>query len=157
MHFIFVSVATPRKSSKQVALEKTSLHSILSQLLLGVYIIGDAAYTVSDQMLVPFTASSRQHPSKGVYSYFLTQLHIWIEMSFALLTNKLQALQSPMITSLSCSSKIIMTPSMLYNFVIAEDSDNDPESLQTVPGFSLHWGYCPTTERLNSISGTSHV
>jgi hypothetical protein len=46
---------------------------------------------------------------------------------------------------------------MLYNFVITEDLDTDPESLQKAPGLSLNWGYCPTTERLNPISRTSHV
>jgi hypothetical protein len=51
MHIIFVSVATPGKSSKQVTLEKSSLHSIISQLPLGVHIIGDVAYIVSDQIL----------------------------------------------------------------------------------------------------------
>ena len=58
MHFIFFSVAAPGRSSDQAALEKTFLNTIISQLPLGLYIIGDAAYTVSDQMLVPFTGSS---------------------------------------------------------------------------------------------------
>jgi DDE superfamily endonuclease len=48
MYFIFFSVAAPGKSSDQAALEKTSLHSIISQLPLGLYIIGDAVYTASE-------------------------------------------------------------------------------------------------------------
>jgi DDE superfamily endonuclease len=74
MHFIFFSVPVPEKSSDQAALEKTSLHSILYQLPLGLYLIGDAAYTVSDQMLVPFTESKCQNPNEDAYNYFLSQM-----------------------------------------------------------------------------------
>ena len=74
MCFIFFSVAAPGKSSDQAALEKTSFHSIISQVPLGLYVIGDAAYTVSDQMLVPFTGSNRQNPNKDAYNYFLSQM-----------------------------------------------------------------------------------
>ena len=92
MRFIFFSVAAPGKSSDHSALEKTSFHSIISKLLLGLYVIGDAAYTVSDQMLVPFTGSNRQNPNKDAYNYFLSQMQIQIETSFGLLTNKWQVL-----------------------------------------------------------------
>ena len=76
MGFIFSSVTAPGKSSDQAALEKTSLHSIISQLPLGLYIIGDAAYTVSDQMLVPFTRSNHQNPKNDAYHYFISQMQI---------------------------------------------------------------------------------
>jgi DDE superfamily endonuclease len=161
MHFIFFSVAAPGKSSDQAALEKTSLHSIISQLPLGLYIIGDAAYTVSDQMLVPFTGSNCQNPNKDAYHCFLSQMQIQIqiEMSFGLLTNKWQVLQSTMVTSLSCSSEIIMATSRLHNYVITEDleTNSDPELIQIATGSALSWGYCPTTERLDPICGTSQV
>ena len=118
MRFIFSSVAATGRSSDKAALEKNSLHTIMSQLPLGLYIIGDAAYTVSDQMLVPFTGSSCQHPSKDAYNYFVSQMQIQIEISFGLLTNKWQVLQSSMVTSISRSSEIIMATSRLHNFVI---------------------------------------
>ena len=66
MHLIFFSIAAPGKSSDQAALGKTSLYSIISQVPLGLYVIGDAAYTVSDQMLVPFTGSNHQNPNKEI-------------------------------------------------------------------------------------------
>ena len=157
MRFIFFSVAAPGRSSDQAALEKTSLHTIISQLPLGLYIIGDAAYTVSDQMLVPFKGSSRQHPSKGAYNYYLSQMQIQIEMSFGILTKKWQVLQSPMVTSISCSSEIIMATSRLHDFVILEDTDIDVDSIHISPGSPLNWGYCATTQRLDPITGTSQV
>jgi DDE superfamily endonuclease len=159
MHFIFFSVAAPGKSSDQAALEMTSLHSIISQLPLGLYIIGDAAYTESDQMLIPFTGSNCQNPHKDAYNYFLSQMGIQIEMSFGLLTNKWQVLQSKMVTSLSCSSEIIMATFRLHNYVITEDfeTNSDPELIQIATGSPLSWGYCPTTEKLYPICGTSQV
>ena len=74
------SVAAPGKSSDKAALEKTSLHSSISHLPLGLYIIGDAVYTVSNQMLVPFTGSNHQNPNKD--AYFISQMQVQIEMSF---------------------------------------------------------------------------
>ena len=76
--FIFFPIAAPGKLSDQAALEKTSLNSILNQLPLGSYIIGDAAYTVSDQMLVPFTGPHHQDSSKDSFNYFLSQMRICI-------------------------------------------------------------------------------
>ena len=70
------SVAPSGKSSDQAVLEKTLLHSIISQLPLGLYVIGDAAYTVSDQILVPFTGSNCQNPNKDAYNYILSQMQI---------------------------------------------------------------------------------
>ena len=157
MRFIFFSIAAPGRSSDQTALGKTSLYTIISQLPLGLYIIGDAAYTVSDQILVPFTVSSRQHPSKDAYNYFVRQMQIQIEMPFGLLTNKWQVLQSPIVTSISCSSEIIIATSSLHNFVILEDTDIDVDSIHIAPGSPLNWGYCPTTERLDPITDTSQV
>jgi DDE superfamily endonuclease len=144
--FIFFSVAAPGKSSDQAALEKTSLHSIKFKLPLGLYIIGDAAYSVSDQMLVPFTGPNCQNPNKDAYNYFLSQMQIQIEMSFGILTNKWQVLLFTMVTSLSCSSEIIMATSRLHNYVITEnlETNSDPELIQIATGSPLCWGYCPT-------------
>ena len=66
----FSAIDTPVKKSDQAALELTLLNSIILQLPFGSYIIRDAAYTVSDQMLVPFTGSHHQDPSKDAFNYF---------------------------------------------------------------------------------------
>ena len=80
-------------------------------------------------------------------------------MAFGLLTNKWQVLQSTMVTSLSCSSEIIMATSRLHNYIITEDleTNSDPELIQIATGSPLSWGYYPTTERLDPICGTSQV
>ena len=50
-----------------------------------------------------------------------------------------------------------MATSSLHNFVILEDTDIDVDSIHIAPGSPLNWGYCPTTERLDPITGTSQV
>ena len=64
------------------------MHSLISDLPLGSYKIGDAAYTVSDQVLILFTGSDCLDPSNDAFNYFLSQMIICIEMLFGLLTNK---------------------------------------------------------------------
>jgi DDE superfamily endonuclease len=83
MSFIFFSVAAPGKSFHQAALEKTSLHSNIYQLPFGLYIIGDADYNVSGQMLVPFIGSNHQNSNKDAYKYSQSQMQIQIEIYLA--------------------------------------------------------------------------
>jgi hypothetical protein len=55
--FTFFGVVAPGKTSDQVAFERTSLHKQVTELPMGMYLVGDAAYQLSDVMLVPFTGS----------------------------------------------------------------------------------------------------
>ena len=52
-----------------------------------------------------------------------------------------------------------MATSRLHNYVITEDleTNSDPELIQIAIGSLLSWGYCPTTEKLDPICGTSQV
>ena len=52
-----------------------------------------------------------------------------------------------------------MAASRLHNYVITEDleTNSDQELIQIATGSPLCWGYCPTTERLDPICGTSKV
>jgi DDE superfamily endonuclease len=52
-HFTFFAVAAPGKSSIQAAVEQASLPTALDCLPLGSYIVGDAAYTLTDQCISP--------------------------------------------------------------------------------------------------------
>jgi hypothetical protein len=52
-----------------------------------------------------------------------------------------------------------MATSRLHNYDITEDLEtySDSELIQVPTGSPLCWGYCPTTERLDHICGTSQV
>ena len=82
----FFAVAAPGKSSDQAAIECTALPVPLDGLPLGSYVVGDAAYTLSDKCITSFTGSQQLNPTKDAYNYFLSQVWIRIEMAFGLLT-----------------------------------------------------------------------
>ena len=86
--FTFFAVAAPGKSSDQAAVKQTSLLAALNCLPLGSYIFGDAAYTLNDKCITPFTGSQRLIPSKDSFNFILSQVRIIIEMAFRLLTTK---------------------------------------------------------------------
>lgn len=71
----------------------------MEALPIGKYLVGDAAYSVSEKMLVPFTESQRNNANNDAYNFCLSQLRIWIEMAFGLMTNKWRLLQTPLQTS----------------------------------------------------------
>ena len=86
--FIFFSIAAPGKTPDQLAFERTLFFNIVKNLPFGLYIVADAAYTLTDQVIVPFTGSQRDFPEKDAFNFFLSQIRIRIEMTLAFwLTN----------------------------------------------------------------------
>ena len=83
-------------SDRVYAASPTALPASLDGLPLGSYVVGDAAYTLSDKCITPFTGSQRLNPTKDAYNYFLSQVWIRIEMAFGLLTTKWQILKRPL-------------------------------------------------------------
>ena len=76
------------KSFYQAAIECTALPMALDDLPLSAYIVGDAACTLTDRYLTPFTGSQQADPTKDAYNFLLSQVRIIIEMAFGLLTTK---------------------------------------------------------------------
>jgi hypothetical protein len=93
LRFLFFSVIAPGQTNDAVAYEETGLHAIINQLPSGLYVAGDAAYILTEHLLVPFTGSCRQDPDKDSYNFYLSQLRIRIEMAFGLLTTKWRCLR----------------------------------------------------------------
>jgi DDE superfamily endonuclease len=54
-HFIFFGVVAPGKCGNQVAFERTPLWHYIRDLPAGYFVIGNAAYSVGESMLTPFT------------------------------------------------------------------------------------------------------
>ena len=88
LRFLFFAVTAPGWLSDLYAFEDCSLGQIINNLPDGVYIMADAAYMLSEHILVPFTGGNWEEPDKNMYNYFLSQLCIQIEMAFGLLQNK---------------------------------------------------------------------
>jgi hypothetical protein len=113
--FTFFGVIAPGKASDQVAFERTSIHEQIMALPMGKYLVGDAAYQVSNVVLAPFTGSQREDPGKDAFNFFLSQLRIRIEMAFGLLQTKWGVLNSIRRWSL-------LTMSLYVNFFVRSDT-----------------------------------
>ncbi|KAI2492014.1 nuclease [Fragilaria crotonensis] len=161
--FNFFAVAAPGKCADQLAFERTSLPALMEALPIGKYLVGDAAYSVSEKMLVPFTGSQRSNANNDAYNFCLSQLRIRIEMAFGLMSNKWRVLRTPLQTSLKMSAITLECCSKLHNFCINQDGDqfvDDAVALREIlpmPGADLGWGYLPTVEPLVHIPGTSQM
>ena len=162
--FSFFAVAAPGKCPDQVVLERTSLPALIEALPVGKYLVGDAAYSLCEKMLVPFTGTQRSNANNDAFNFCLSQLRIRIEMAFGLMTNKWRILRTPLQTSLKMSALIIQCCSRLHNFVINQDGDQHMDEnvalqeIEAMPGSDLGWGYLPTVEpiaALEHIPGTS--
>ncbi len=117
----FFGVAAPGKCGDQVAFKQTPLHKYVRNLSPGYYFIGDAAYSVGESLLTPFTGGHCTNPIKDPYNFFLRSQSNRIEMAFSLLSNKWRVLNAPLQTSLACSSDICMACARLHNYCIDMD------------------------------------
>ena len=70
--FTFLGVVAPGKTSDQVAFKRTSIHKCMMVLPIGIYVVGDATYQVSDDMLVPYTWSQREDQGMDALTFFLS-------------------------------------------------------------------------------------
>ena len=159
--FTFFAVAAPGKSSDQAAVEQTSLLTALNCLPIGSYIVGDAAFTLTDKCKTPFTGSQWLIPSKDSFNYFLSQVRTRIEMALGLLTTKWQLFKKPLFVSLSVGSEVLECISQLHNYCIdmrSQDLSEDIAEIIPLETSPLGWGYLPTVEMLEpSVHGASQV
>ncbi len=93
LRFQLFTVVAPGQTNDAVTYEATGLHDIIDKLPSGLYVAGDAAYVLTEHLLVPFTGSCRQDPDRDSYNFYLSQLRIRIEMTFGLLTTKWRCLR----------------------------------------------------------------
>jgi hypothetical protein len=154
LRFLFFAVAAPGSTGDLVAYDFLSIHDIIESLPEGLYIVANAAYMLSEHVLVPFTGGDHQAPDFGTFNYFLSQLWICIEMAFGLFTTKWRVLCKHLETKLTNSSKVLKACARLHNFVIDQDSDDDFDDgdelnhyqthIQVMEESPLGWGYLPT-------------
>jgi len=64
------------------------LREVFESLPLRRYGIADAAYTLSEHILIPFTGADRLDSAQDAFNYYLSQLRVRAEMAFGILVNK---------------------------------------------------------------------
>jgi hypothetical protein len=164
VQFMFFGVMGPGNKSDQPAYKETGLAEIIENLPAGLFIAADAAYIVTEHILIPFTGSQRQDCVKDTFNFFLSQLRIRIENTFGLLTTKWRVLRKPLECSLKVNADILQICALLHKFVI-NNKDNDfisdisldGPNIRVMSESPLGWGYLPTVEPLEAHPGTSQM
>lgn len=89
LKFLYFGIVAPGSTNDNIAFHiAKALAETISNLPTGLYMLGDAAYTLSEHLLIPFTGSQRDNPDNDAFNYHLSQLRIRIEMAFGRLVNK---------------------------------------------------------------------
>ena len=123
LKFIYFGIVAPGKTSDSVALDAAkALKEAINNLPLGCFFVGDAAYIISDRMLIPFVGPHRSNVDNDAFNFYLSQVHICIEMVFGLLTTKWRILRKKLDCQLKNNSRIILCCAMLHNYVLEEDT-----------------------------------
>jgi hypothetical protein len=89
--------------------------------------LGDAAYTLVEWFLIPFTGADRLDPAHDAFNYYLSHLQIWVEMAFGRLVKKFGILSGKVGGSMECVSAILTAYARLHNFIIREDGSFEVE------------------------------
>ena len=160
------------KTNDNVAFPRCGiLYDCTTDLPIGLYLLGDAAYTLCDRLLIPFTGSQRDDVCNDAYNFYLSQLQIRIEMSFRRLVRKWGILKRAMAFKLKKTSQILLVCAKLHNFVIDQqqlertrndngdgveddNDDDDDDSLQIIGRIGAPMGmqYLPTLPNDDFIS-----
>lgn len=131
LRFRYVCVAAPGKTNDIRAFGRCNHLQQWLQALPEQYFIGaDAAYPLSNQILIPFKGPQRHEQYKSSYNFYLSQLRIRIEMAFGRMTTKFRVMRGKMTCSLQTQSKVIQVVTRLHNFII--DNDGLPSRQQQV-------------------------
>ena len=108
LKFLYLGVIGPSSMNDNRSYKKSGLDIIINNLPNGFFILGDAAYTLSNNLLIPFVGSNRHDPAKDAYNFYLSQLRIRVEMSFGRLVRKWGILQQTLCCSLKRNSDILI-------------------------------------------------
>ena len=88
----------------------------------GYYILGDAAYPLSDHLLTPYPGQGLS-PEKDSFNFHLSQLRVKVEQSFGILVQRWRILWRPLRVAFDRRPKLIRALLHLHNFFIDEGSD----------------------------------
>mmetsp|Transcript_32231 Transcript_32231/g.77042 ORF Transcript_32231/g.77042 Transcript_32231/m.77042 type:complete len:373 (-) Transcript_32231:51-1169(-) len=103
----------------------TGLVALIDSMPPELYALGDAAFDVSERLLIPFTGSQRADPDKDAFNFYLSQLRIRVEMAFGRMVNKFRILDGKVEGSLDRVVSILTACARLHNFIIQEDGPHD--------------------------------
>jgi len=126
LRFMYFGVVAPGSTNDNISYPLVSgLKNVAEALPTGMYCVADAAYTLQENLLIPFTGAECLDEVHDSFNFYLSQLRIRIEMAFGRLTNKFRILKGCVLGSLDRVTSIIMACARLHNYIIKMDGPND--------------------------------
>ena len=162
LQFMYFGVVSPGSTNDNISYPMASaLKEAFETLPLGLYGLADAAYTLNENMLIPFTGVQRLDPAHDAFNYYLSQLRIRVEMAFGRLVNKFRILNGKIEGSLDRVTAILTACARLHNFIIQQDGPFEVLDSDVVPHANapLGMGYLPVVpdETFEAYDGVSHT
>lgn len=164
----YLDISNPGSCNDARGLSESALAETIENLERGFYVIADNAYPCTQRLLTPFVKNQTTNRYKDAYNFYVSQLRIRIEMTFGLLKAKWQIFARPLRVGLTRCPEVIMSASILHNFVI-EQRLHAGESFDPVaecialglverPGMSVEsiLGFTPSDPALTG-AGSSHL
>ena len=134
MRFIFFAIAAPGRAGDMNAIKATSFFDLLANVPGPFYILGDNAYPLGNQLLIPFKGAQRMELMNSHFNFYLSQLRIKIEQAFGLFTTKWRILRGNLKNcQLKTVKKVIEVCAKLHNFVLTVDNpyaNKSPSQIQ---------------------------
>ena len=119
LRFLFFGVVAPGRTNDNVAVQRCGrLLDIINSLPDGLFMVGDAAYTLMEHLLIPFSGCLAEEPDHDAYNFYISQLRIRIEMAFGMLVSKFGILRTVMRTTIWTTIKILISCATLHNYII---------------------------------------
>ena len=120
LRFLFFGVVAAGSTNDSVAYAMAqNLKHTVENLPMGLYFVGDAAYSLSERLLVPFTGSQRSNMDNDTFNFHLSQMRIRIEMAFGLMVSKFRILKKKLEgDDIRTNAKTIMACARLHNYII---------------------------------------
>ena len=131
--FCSMSAITPGATNDWAAWNRSKLSRAVSRLPKGYYILGDAAYPLSEKLLTPYPGKSLP-AGEDTFNFHLSQLRVKIEQSFGILVSTWGILWRPLRVNFAGRTDLITALFRLHNFLRDEQvtpvhmSDEDEES-----------------------------
>ncbi|CAB1105047.1 unnamed protein product [Ectocarpus sp. CCAP 1310/34] len=142
--FCSMSAISAGATNDWTAWNRSELSRAVARLPPGYYMLGDAAYPLSDQLLTPYPGKLLPR-DQDAYNFYLSQLRVKIEQAFGILVGQWGILWRPLRVQFAGRSALITALFRLHNYL--RDEQVTPVHLTEEDGESGRDRPALTTER----------
>ena len=117
--FCSMSAIAAGSTNDWTAWNRSGLSDSVARLPPGFYVLGDAAYPLSDQLLTPYPGKLLPR-DQDAFNFYLSQLRVKIEQAFGILVGQWGILWRPLRVQFAGRSGLITALFRLHNFLCDE-------------------------------------